>query len=962
MSSTDSLRPGASLRLELLDGDGAGIDLPEQGLVVVGSAPDRSAFVVAGTGIDGAHCAIGRVRPGGFAIKDLGSRGGTFVNGSRVTSARLASGDVIAIGARRLRVYDPSSEPVLSPKQAKNPSKPSRKVPERLAGYRVERLVGRGGMGEVYLAVQESLNRPGALKILSGELAADRDFVRRFQSEARAAAALSHPNVVVVYDVGEDGGLHYLSMEYMPLGSLEQRVAARGPLPWREVLDVLRDAAAGLSYAESKGIVHRDIKPANLMLSASGSVKIADLGLATSISSDSAPGYPERKAFGTPHFVSPEQARGENLDHRSDLYSLGATAYRLLSGRTPFEGASTREILRARFQTDPLPLRTIVPDVPIELEAVVRKLMAREPDERFVSADILARELDRIRLEADHGRSSRARSSLRLSQLLVALLFLLMLGSAFTYLALPSFRQTSASNPGGSNGIAREGDPAAEDAAFFEVPGLPSADDADERALEVLELEAKLAYHEIPTTLAPAERVEALRSLAERFAPTTTASNAREEIARLESEARLGWLETERLEHDLVQALEQLRQGIGWPPPAGELPRPFDHLQALASFAPPIDVALAGRFEEARALLEQEILAVSERAARETLTRADEHAARGEFSEMQALLAPLAERYAVPSGDAAQAAALQELGATARTRLEHLDEEERAYERLVAHGERLQLAQAVGPRSSLLREIEALDLAAVERRLAALEATLATETARGTRLELLEEMASAAGALDLLVETFRSGAWRRFSVTLPGKGRSGVRDVVGVSSEGLLLAGDGGTEPAPWSLLASNTAGIDQLFRSRLNRSYTAAEHDRILSLLRLVAASEGARLAARALDPEGNRLLQPADAAALAAVFDSALAWIAEARAEGAGGKAEELARESEAAELLAQALSASQEESWTLAVANVERLLQHYGDTFLVLFLSDGSLTTEEDEAAEASAGGQEDPAEGG
>ncbi len=957
----------ASLRLELIDGDGTGIDLPDQGLIVVGSAADRSAFVVAGAGIDGAHCAIGRVRPGGFAIKDLGSRGGTFVNGSRVTSARLVSGDVIAIGARRLRVYDPSSE-------AKNASKPARKGPARLAGYRIERLVGRGGMGEVYLAVQESLNRPVALKILSGELAADRDFVRRFQSEARAAAALSHPNVVVVYDVGEDSGLHYLSMEYMPLGSLEQRVAAGGPIPWREALDVLRDAAAGLSYAESKGIVHRDIKPANLMLSASGAVKIADLGLATWISSSDESSAPERssispterssasqerKALGTPHFVSPEQARGESLDHRSDLYSLGATAYRMLSGRTPFEGASTREILRARFQTDPIPLRTLVSDLPAALEAVVQKLMARDPDERYPSADALARELDRIRLEADHGPSSRAPSSLRLSQLLVGLLLLLMLGSGLAYLALPSIRGTSA-YPHDPNGFARERD-SAEDEAFFDVPALPSADDADERALDVLELEAKLAYHEIPTTLAPAERVEALRSLAERFAPTTTASSARDEIARLEGEARLGSLETERMEQGLVEALAELRQAISWPPPAGELPRPFDHLRALASFAPPIDLAVAGRFEEARALLEQEILAVSERAARETLTRADEHAARGEFSEVRSLLAPLVERYEVSASDALQTAALRDLGATARTRLEHLDEEEQAFERRIAQRDRLQLAQAVGPRSPLLREIGTLDLAAVERRLAALEPTLATETARRTSLELLEELSSARGALDLLVETFRSGAWRRFSVALPGKGRSSVRDVVGASAEGLLLAGEGGTEEAPWSLLLSNTAGIDQLFRSRLNRSYTPAEHDRILSLLRLVAASEGASLAAQALDPEGNRLLPPADAAALAAVFDFPLAWVAEARAEGAGRKGAELARESEAAELLAQALNASQEESWTLAVANVERLLRDFGDTFLVLFLSDGSLTAEE-EAAEASAGGQEDSAEGG
>src|SRR5262249_31377205 len=203
-----------------------------------------------------------------------------------------------------------------------------------------------------------------------------------------------HANVVVVYDVGEENGAHYLSMEFMAGGSLEQKLAASGPLPWKAVLGVLSDAAGGLAYAESRGIVHRDIKPANLMYSGTGTVKIADLGLATTIDAEASEAVDGRRVYGTPHFVSPEQARGEAVDHRSDLYSLGATAYRLLSGKTPFEGATTREILRALQNEAPRPLKELVPGVPDELAEVVMRLMEKQPAARYPTAEALRRECE----------------------------------------------------------------------------------------------------------------------------------------------------------------------------------------------------------------------------------------------------------------------------------------------------------------------------------------------------------------------------------------------------------------------------------------------------------------------------------------------------------------------------------------------------------------------------------------
>ena len=251
-------------------------------------------------------------------------------------------------------------------------------------------------MGEVYSAVQESLQRPVALKVVSSRFEADRDFVDRFVAEARAAAALSHPNVVTVHDVGEEAGQHYISMEYMEGGNLEERVTLLGPLPIREAIGVLADATKGLVFAELRGIVHRDIKPANLMQDAFGNTKIADLGLATQINAE-VQDEGDRKIFGTPHFISPEQARGERVDCRSDLYSLGATVYRLLSGRTPFEGQTTREILRGHFQERPRPLAELVPGLPPALSLLVARLLEKDPGQRYPSASALLLEVEQLR-------------------------------------------------------------------------------------------------------------------------------------------------------------------------------------------------------------------------------------------------------------------------------------------------------------------------------------------------------------------------------------------------------------------------------------------------------------------------------------------------------------------------------------------------------------------------------------
>ena len=205
-----------TLWLEVLGQEGLERALPQRGKIVLGGSVKQADVPL--EGLADAHCAIGRLKDGGWAIQDLGSRAGTSINGESVRSAKLAHGDVIALGSRRLRVYDPerSEELVFEGNQP---------PPERLAGFRVEKRIGKGSMGEVFRAEQESLHRPVALKVLCPRLSNDPNFVASFLSEARAAAALSHANVVHVYDVGEADGRHYLAMEYMDQGSLEERVA-----------------------------------------------------------------------------------------------------------------------------------------------------------------------------------------------------------------------------------------------------------------------------------------------------------------------------------------------------------------------------------------------------------------------------------------------------------------------------------------------------------------------------------------------------------------------------------------------------------------------------------------------------------------------------------------------------------------------------------------------------------------
>lgn len=320
------------------------------------------------------HCVVKALKDGGFGIKALG--GPLRVNGADLQAARLTDGDRLELGATQLRYHADGQRAA---------------APERmLGGFRLLDVLGKGGMGIVYRAEQVSLHREVALKVLSKELTSDPVFVARFVAEARAAARLSHPNVVQVFDVDRDGDTYFYSMELMAAGSLEDRLRRDKKIPVDEALGLIRDAARGLAYAESLRIVHRDIKPDNLMLDQHGHVKIADLGLAQTDEEQ------HGKLLGTPHFMAPEQALRRPLDHRTDLYALGCTFYRLVTGRTPFQGATSRDILRAQVQETAEPPHKVEPTVPPVVGGIVERLLEKDPAERYQSANELIADLDEL--------------------------------------------------------------------------------------------------------------------------------------------------------------------------------------------------------------------------------------------------------------------------------------------------------------------------------------------------------------------------------------------------------------------------------------------------------------------------------------------------------------------------------------------------------------------------------------
>ena len=258
-------------------------------------------------------------------------------------------------------------------------------------------LLGSGGMAEVYLAHDEVLDRDVALKVLTEKHAENEEFVERFRREARSAAFLNHPNIVSVYDQGcSEDGTYYIAMEYIPGGTLKDRILSEGPLDPDTANELSFQVAQALGHAHEHGVIHRDIKSRNILLTEAGYAKVTDFGIARAATATTTSSR-SNLVLGTPGYISPEQAMGKPVDPRSDLYSLGVVLYETLTGTLPYSGESPVSMALKHVDEPPRSPREANPDVPASLNALTAKLLAKDPEDRYASAAELADDLERVR-------------------------------------------------------------------------------------------------------------------------------------------------------------------------------------------------------------------------------------------------------------------------------------------------------------------------------------------------------------------------------------------------------------------------------------------------------------------------------------------------------------------------------------------------------------------------------------
>jgi serine/threonine-protein kinase len=259
--------------------------------------------------------------------------------------------------------------------------------------YKIIRKLGAGGMADVYLAEDQELGRRVAIKILNDRHAADDQFIERFRREAKNAAGLSHPNIVSIYDRGEAEGTYYIAMEFLDGRSLKELIVGRGPAPIKTAVEYTRQVLAAVGFAHRHGIVHRDIKPHNVLVGPEGRLKVTDFGIARSGASQMTE---VGSIIGTAQYLSPEQARGAPVDQTSDLYSVGVVLYELLTGQVPFTGDTPLEIAMKHLSEPPKPPSELRPEVPHDLDLVVLRALAKDPADRYHTAEQMDADLERV--------------------------------------------------------------------------------------------------------------------------------------------------------------------------------------------------------------------------------------------------------------------------------------------------------------------------------------------------------------------------------------------------------------------------------------------------------------------------------------------------------------------------------------------------------------------------------------
>src|SRR5881296_3052727 len=294
-------------------------------------------------------------------------------------------------------------------------------VGKLIGHYRIESLIGVGGMGEVYLARDQRLGRKAALKLLPDSLTTDETQLSRFKNEARSASALNHPNILTVYEIGTEGNRQFIATEFIEGITLRASIA-RGRINPHAALEIAVQVASALTAAHEAGVVHRDIKPENIMLRPDGYVKVLDFGIAKLTehrpasddhTSETTAGLQTRPGLvlGTAHYMSPEQARGQKVDARSDIWSLGVVLYEMVAGNPPFRGETPSDCIAAILTAEPAPLSSVSPDVPARLESILQKALRKNTDERYQTIKEMLAELRSLKakLEAE-GSLSQTRS------------------------------------------------------------------------------------------------------------------------------------------------------------------------------------------------------------------------------------------------------------------------------------------------------------------------------------------------------------------------------------------------------------------------------------------------------------------------------------------------------------------------------------------------------------------------
>lgn len=259
--------------------------------------------------------------------------------------------------------------------------------------YEIIEKIGSGGMATVYKAKCKLLNRNVAVKILRDEFANDAEFIKRFQVEAQAAASLSHPNIVSIYDVGEENGLHYIVMELIEGKTLKEIITEKGRLPWKDAVKIAMQIASGLEQAHKNHIIHRDIKPHNIIMTKDGNAKVTDFGIAKAVSNSTINAF--GSTVGSVHYFSPEHARGGYTDEKSDIYSLGVVLYEMLTGKLPFDAETPVSVALKHIQEVPIEPSELVRDIPIGVNNVVMKAMQKDVNNRYASASAMYNDLQK---------------------------------------------------------------------------------------------------------------------------------------------------------------------------------------------------------------------------------------------------------------------------------------------------------------------------------------------------------------------------------------------------------------------------------------------------------------------------------------------------------------------------------------------------------------------------------------